>query len=174
MNHLIVYRSKYGSTARYARWLAEALHADLVEAGRIRQADLEGYDKIVYGGGVYAGGVLGLGKIKKILQQCGKPVFLFAVGATAPCEEMMETLCCRLKPEQIPARLYYLRGAFDIAAMRPADRLLIRMLQKGLARKPPETWEPWARDMMDNRDRAADWTDRQALVPLLEAIKRGE
>lgn len=172
MKCLVLYRSKYGSTARYAHWLAEALQGEAVDAGQNRKLDLAPYAAIIYGGGVYAGGILGFHKIKPALQQSKKPVFLFAVGATQPCPEVMETLRDRIKPEEVPARLFYLRGAFDMAKMHAADRMMIRILQKSLSKKPRETLEPWARDMLDNQGRSADWTDRQALAPLIEAIRQ--
>ena len=62
---VVVYKSKYGATKKYAEWIAEDLHADLFE-GKAASADaLTAYDVIVYGGGLYAGGVSGLPFITK-------------------------------------------------------------------------------------------------------------
>lgn len=38
MKTLVVYRSHYGSTRRYAQWLAQALDADAAEEGRRTRA----------------------------------------------------------------------------------------------------------------------------------------
>ena len=55
MKTLVVYRSHYGSTRRYAQWLAQALDADAAEE---RQADarlVQNYECVIFGGGLYAG-----------------------------------------------------------------------------------------------------------------------
>lgn len=52
MKTLVVYRSHYGSTRRYAQWLAQALDADAAEE---RQADarlVQNYECVIFGGGV--------------------------------------------------------------------------------------------------------------------------
>ena len=51
MKTLVVYRSHYGSTRRYAQWLAQALDADAAEE---RQADarlVQNYECVIFGGG---------------------------------------------------------------------------------------------------------------------------
>jgi len=50
---VIVYASRYGSTAKTAEWIAEGLagKATVVSAGEA--ADLSGYEKIVLGSGIY-------------------------------------------------------------------------------------------------------------------------
>ena len=61
----IIYSSHYGFTEAYAHWLAEDLSADLLEAGKVRREDLEKYGTIIYGGGLYAGGVNGTSLLVK-------------------------------------------------------------------------------------------------------------
>ena len=59
MKTLVVYRSHYGSTRRYAQWLAQALDADAAEE---RQADarlVQNYECVIFGGGLYAGSIAG-------------------------------------------------------------------------------------------------------------------
>ena len=56
MKTIVVYSSQYGATEQYARWLAEALDADLYAVRAISADVLGGYDCILYGGGLYAGG----------------------------------------------------------------------------------------------------------------------
>ena len=55
MKTIVVYSSQYGATEQYARWLAEALDADLYAVRAISADVLGGYDCILYGGGLYAG-----------------------------------------------------------------------------------------------------------------------
>ena len=78
----VIYKSHYGFTEAYARWIAEDLSADLLEAGAVRAADLAPYRVLVLGGGLYAGGVGVLPLLTKhfgLLQD--KALYLFTVGA---------------------------------------------------------------------------------------------
>ena len=78
----IIYSSHYGFTEAYAHWLAEDLSADLLEAGKVRREDLEKYGTIIYGGGLYAGGVGVLPLLTKNFSLLkDKALYLFTVGA---------------------------------------------------------------------------------------------
>ena len=82
----VIYYSKYGSTAQYARWIAEALGpgAELIDARarKLKYRDLAPYDTIVYGGGSYSGGIKGVELITKNWSKglASKRVIVFAVG----------------------------------------------------------------------------------------------
>ena len=83
----IIYSSHYGFTEAYAHWLAEDLSADLLEAGKVRREDLEKYGTIIYGGGLYAGGVNGISLLVKNAELLlGKKLYLFTVGASDPAD----------------------------------------------------------------------------------------
>ena len=56
---VVVYKSKYGSTEKYAHWIAEDVKADIFKADNVKLDILLDYDTIVYCGGLYAGGILG-------------------------------------------------------------------------------------------------------------------
>ena len=55
MKTVVIYRSRYGHTEKYAKWLSEKLNADLFEASQIKGLDFSRYDNIIYGGGLCAG-----------------------------------------------------------------------------------------------------------------------
>ena len=66
MKTLVVYRSHYGSTRRYAQWLAQALDADAAEE---RQADarlVQNSECVIFGGGLYAGSIAGAARMAKL------------------------------------------------------------------------------------------------------------
>ena len=77
----VIYKSEYGSTKKYAEWIAEELDGDLIENVKIRADDLENYDIIVYGGGLYAGGINGISLINKEFDKLkDKSLIVFTVG----------------------------------------------------------------------------------------------
>ena len=80
---MVVYKSKYGSTEKYAHWIAEDVKADIFKADNVKLDILLDYDTIVYCGGLYAGGILGFSLIKKNYAQLkNKKIIIVAVGAT--------------------------------------------------------------------------------------------
>lgn len=54
---IILYQSKYGATKKYADWLVEITGYDCIETKRLQAAQLQNYDVIILGGGVYASGI---------------------------------------------------------------------------------------------------------------------
>ena len=50
------------------------------------------------------------------------------------------------------------------------DRTLCRMLQKAVAKKNPEEYEPWEKALMCAVGQKCDWTDRAYLDPILDYI----
>ena len=87
MKTLVVYRSHYGSTRRYAQWLAQALDADAAEE---RQADarlVQNYECVIFGGGLYAGSIAGAARMVKLYGALqGKRLAMFTVGLSDPSD----------------------------------------------------------------------------------------
>lgn len=50
----VVYQSKYGSTEKYAKWIAETLACNLFDRETVTLDELRSYDTIIYGGGLLA------------------------------------------------------------------------------------------------------------------------
>ena len=67
MRLLVVYTSKTGFTKRYAQWLAEDLSGDCFPLEQAARVDFSGYDAVVFGSSVHAGGVRKLAWLKKRL-----------------------------------------------------------------------------------------------------------
>ena len=172
MKGIILYASKYGSTKRYAEWLAEETGFDCVETKKAKIEDVKQYDTILLGGGIYASGIAGLSFLKKnITQLREKKVIVFCDGAS-PYEEraFQQIVAHNLKDSLAGLPCFYCRGAWDPDAMSLADRTLCRMLQKAVAKKKPEDCEIWEKALLEAGDQKHDWTDRSYLAPILEAI----
>ena len=65
MKGIIIYKSKYGSTKKYAEWLKEATGFEMVEADKAKIDEVAQCDTIIFGGGIYAGGIAGVNFLKK-------------------------------------------------------------------------------------------------------------
>ena len=60
MNGIILYQSKYGATKKYAKWLSEETGFPCTEIKQAKISDVQRYDAIILGGGIYASGIAGL------------------------------------------------------------------------------------------------------------------
>lgn len=170
---IILYQSKYGATKKYADWLQEVTGYDCVETKSTTVQSLAEYDTIILGGGVYASGIAGLSFLKKnIANLTGKKILVFCAGAS-PYDEtaiaQIRELHFKDKLSEVP--LFYCRGAWDMDAMKFGDRTLCKMLQKAVAKKDPNTYEPWEKALMSAVGQKCDWTDKKYLEPLIDSIQ---
>lgn len=170
---VILYQSKYGATKKYADWLVEETGYDCIETKNAKVQNLQKYDVIVLGGGVYASGIAGLHFLKKNIEQLAdKQITVFAVGASPYDEKaIMQIREIHFKDALCNVPLFYCRGAWDEEKMKFGDRTLCRMLQKAVAKQNPEEYEPWQKALMCAVGQKCDWTDKTYLEPLLKYIE---
>lgn len=169
---IILYQSKYGATKKYADWLVEMTGYDCIETKKAKVADLQGYDTIVLGGGVYASGIAGLGFLKKnISRLVDKKIAVFAVGAS-PYDEnaIMQIRELHFKDVLKDVPLFYCRGAWDEEKMKFGDRTLCKMLHKAVVKQDPATFEPWQTALMCSVGQKCDWTDKKYLEALVSWV----
>lgn len=170
---VVIYQSKYGATRRYAQWLSKALDCPCMEKAVCQPEDLQKYDTIIFGGGIYATGIAGISLIKKQYSNLqGKRVVLFAVGASPEDEAIVPALRQNNLPEEMHTiPLFYLRGAFDEGSMKTGDKLLIKMLKSVVLKKAPDKMENWERALAQAIGKTADWTAQEAIEPVLAAVR---
>lgn len=168
-NTIVLYRSKYGSAKKYAEWIQAALSIAAMDIEEYH-GNLEDYDIIIFTGGIYAGGIGGIKRLKKLLGNASKKaVILLATGASPYDEKAIQQLQERnLKDFPGLVRLFYGRGIYDESAMGIRDRTLCRMLRKSLMKKDPKTYEePWMAGLVESHGNRCDWMDRSYIEPLL-------
>lgn len=171
---VIVYHSKYGSTKKYAQWLAQMLDAELLESKKCRIEDLKPYEVIVYAGNIYASSLAGSTLLKKNLNHLdGKRVVFLAVGASPEDPEAIRTLMEHnfAGTRLVDAPVFYVRGAFDMSKMTFLDRSLCGMLKKSVAKKDPAALEPWEKGLLECLDSSSDWTAPENVTPLVEYVR---
>lgn len=170
---IILFQSKYGATAKYAEWLREDTHFDIVETKKADINKVRGYDTIVLCGGVYASGILGLSFLKKNIDFLqGKKIAVFCAGASPYNEEAIEQVRkLHFKDKMSGIPLFYGRGAWNFDSMSFTDRTLCKMLQKAVAKKNPAEYEPWEAALMEAGEQACDWTAENYLYPLYDFLK---
>jgi flavodoxin len=172
MSSIVVYSSKTGFVEKYARWIAEELGSDAVQADDISFDDLLKFDKIVFGGGLYAGGINGIKIIRKNLDKFGgKKIAVFASGASPARQETIEEIRERnfSKEEQKMIGFFYLRGGFDYDKLGIKDKMLMKLLKKKLEAKKTLTEDE--QGMLSAYEEPVDFTDRNNIKDLVEFMK---
>lgn len=133
MKIAVVYGSKRGTAERYARYIAEETDADLFSYKQIRAKDLADYDIIVYGGGIYSGGIRGLDFIRKNIRRKfrSKRIICFAVGISVESEENRRQ-CTEINFDKRLKGLecYYFPGAYDPKTVSGLDKKLMGVTRK--------------------------------------------
>ena len=162
MNRIVViYESKYGYTRRYAEWLGEALSCPVFERKAFRPRNLSRYETVIYGGGIYAGGISGI-------------QFLFTCGLADPdnpdnisnIQSSVEKAFSGKIPEQI--RLFHLRGGIDYSRLTFVHRSMMSMLRKMLLKKANSERSREDRQILETYGQCLDFTDRESIRPLVE------
>lgn len=142
MKTIVIYNSQTGFTKRYAQWIAEKANADCIEYSKAKNADLDSYDAVVFGGWAVAGSISKLKWFKKnLLRWRDKKLVAFCVGAS-PIEnpEIELTLPKNFTEEELKVvRWFYCPGGLDYEKMSAASRMMMRMFVKALNAKKDKT-----------------------------------
>ena len=175
MSGIRLYKSKYGSTKKYAEWLAEETGFAPMDVGNASIENVSQYDTVLFGGGVYASGIAGLSFLKKHWGSLGeKKVLVFICGASPYDKKAFDAIVAsNMKDGLSGVPCFYCRGAFDMSSMTFRDKTLCKLLQKSLAKKDPEEYEVWERALMEVPEgERGDWTDKTYIQPILEALRQ--
>lgn len=174
MKTLVIYRSKTGFSKNYAEWIAHQLNADLREARSVVPSQFVAYDTVIFGGGLYAGGINGISLIKQNLGVLrDKNVIVFATGASPVREETIAELRQRnFTPEELQQiRFFYFRGGFNFKRLQAFDKLLMRLMQLKLKLIPQKEQSSDVRGMLAAYSHPLDFTLEQNIAPLLLSLR---
>ncbi len=166
----VLYRSKYGSTGQYAKWIAEETGADLFRIPHVSVRDLARYDTIIVGGGLYAGGMLGASFLKRNFAAIAdKRIIVFSVGASFANEKNIAAIKARLLAPEMLSRVsfYHLRGALDYHAMKPLDRFAMRLLVSMIRRKPESERDEEEKGIVATYGKSVTFLNRDSIAPIV-------
>lgn len=156
MNGVIVYKSKYGSTAEYAEWLREETGFEVFDTKQCPK-DLNSYDTVVIGSYIRAGRLVLAGWIRShwpILEQ--KTVLLMLVNVTTDQEAQ-----AKIVPQSLPAeivshmRVFPVSGRYLPSEMSSVDRMLIKVVAS-MTKDPKVKQELLGDRDMVNKDNLKD------------------
>lgn len=162
MNGAIYYATRYGSTADYARWIAEATG--------LRAFDIHGkcppvadFDFVVLGSPIIYYKPLFLNWLRRHLGDLiDKPVVLFTVSGAPPGKKVDGWLANSLpKPFAARADIFTLQGRLDLRQLKGFDRIML--IIGGLFNRDRNA----AKDEMQG----FDYMDKASIQPVVERIR---
>lgn len=170
-NTVVIYKSRYGSTKKYAQWISETLNADIFESSKIKSSGLEKYKTIIYGGGLYASGIAGFSLIRKTFNKLkGKNIILFTVGLANPDnKEQFTPILNKNLSEEMKSKIkvFHFRGAIDYKKLNFIHKSMMAMLKKSLDRIAEDKRDEETKMMLETYGQVVDFTDKTLIAPLI-------
>lgn len=174
MSTIVVYKTKYGSTKTYAEWIAEELGCEVVDAKNIKIDDLQKYDTIIYGGGLYAEVINGVILLTKNMDKLeGKKLVVFSTGITPlKYKEYYDKLVIEknFTSEMLEKiKIYNFMGKMIIDELSLVHRSALKTLKQIMInKKNPSDMEKLLIELCDT---SGDFTDKEAIKDLIEYAK---
>lgn len=177
MKGVVIYGSNYGTTKEYAEALAKDLKFDCYYYKEMKEDNINNYHYIVYGGGLYAGSILGLSKtMKKINNPEDRDITIFTVGLADPEDKENITAIRKRVKEQIPEELYdeekifHFRGGIDYSKLSFIHKAMMTLVYKKVKNIPVEKQSADDRGIIETFNKKIDFVDVNKLKVLEEKI----
>lgn len=169
----VVYKSTYGFTKKYAQFIAQKLGADLFESNAIKTKQLNNYDLIIYGGGIYASKINGMDLVSK--RKDGR-LILFTVGLTDPKITDYSEMIKKAFPNQTdqPEKIFHFRGGMDSQHLGFIHRNLMKLLKNAAKNKPYSSLNDIEKIVLDTYGKQVDYTDLNHAETLISYIRKIE
>ena len=174
MNTLIIYGSQYGTTKRYAEKFAEMTHFPVISHEDIKT--LTEYERIIYFGGLYAGGIKGLKSTIKKISPNTKLIIVTVGLADVSDRRNIDNIRNSVR-KQVPERLlnalsvFHVRGGIDYSKLNFKHKIMMKMLYRSLKNKPVESLTQEDKALMETYGKKVDFTDYDLLKQVAEAIR---
>ena len=171
----VIYKTKYGSTKKYAGWMTLKLDADLYEITDIRAKHLLEYDTIVFGAGIYRGKINGISFIKENYDKVrDKELFIFTVGmetiSESKKEEIIKNNLDDFKDKDF--KLYNFKGSFEYKSLNILDKIMIKTLKKLIENKNKVDLTEDGLNILKGFEEKVDLTDKKSINDLIEDINK--
>lgn len=176
MSDIIIYGSHYGTTKQYAEELSRRTNIEAIPFKNVRE--INNYDKIIYLGGLYAGGVLGMSKtLKKLNMTSSKTIILVTIGLADPTDEKnIDNIRNNIKiqiPKEIfeKAKIFHLRGGIDYSKLNFAHKTMMKLLFNAVKNVPKEKQTAENRAMIETYNKKVDFIDFSSLDRIINEIR---
>lgn len=178
MNSIIIYGSHYGTTKQYAEELSKRTNIKAISFKKFNQ-QINDYDNIIYLGALYAGGVLGMSKtLKKLNNISNKKILIATVGLSDPTDEVNKNNIRNNIKNQIPkevlekAKIFHLRGGIDYSKLNFAHKTMMKLLYNVVKNLPNEKQTAEDRAMIETYNKKVNFIDFSSLDKITNEIQK--
>ena len=173
MNAIVVYKTKYGSTKKYAEWIGEELNCKVADARDITIDELEKYEAIIYGGGLYAEIINGVHLITKNIDKLkNKKIAIYTNGITPiDCRDYYDKLVIEKNfkcgvPDCV--KIFNFTGKMVLNELSLVHKTALKSLKKIMSSKKEPT--EMEKLLIELCDADGDFTDRSQITDLINYI----
>ena len=177
MSNIIIYGSNYGTTKQYAEELSRRTNIEAVSFKDIKE--INNYDKIIYLGGLYAGGVLGMSKtLKKLNKISNKTIILATIGLSDPTDEVNKNNIRNNIKNQITkevfekAKIFHLRGRIDYSELNFAHKTMMKLLYNAVKSLPEEKQSAEDRAVIETYNKKVNFIDFSSLDKIITEVQK--
>ena len=178
MNSITIYGSHYGTTKQYAEELSKRTNIKAISFKKFNQ-QINDYDNIIYLGALYAGGVLGMSKtLKKLNNISNKKILIATVGLSDPTDEVNKNNIRNNIKNQIPkevlekAKIFHLRGGIDYSKLNFAHKTMMKLLYNAVKNLPNEKQTAEDRAMIETYNKKVNFIDFSSLDKIANEIQK--
>jgi hypothetical protein len=164
MRGIILYGTYYGSSKQYAEELRRRTGEPCFAFDAV--GSLDAYDRIVYIGSLYAGGVYGMANtFGKLADWQSKQIVIATVGLADTTDAENIQNIRKGMARQLPAgmmehaRLVHLRGGIDYSRLSVKHKIMMSLLYQKAKNLPPEKKTAEVRAMIDTYNQVVDFVD---------------
>ena len=175
MSNIIIYGSHYGTTKQYAEELSRRTNIEAISFENVKE--INNYDKIIYLGGLYAGGVLGMSKtLKKLTNISNKTIILVTIGLADPNDEeninnIRNNIKNQIQKEIFEkAKIFHLRGGIDYSKLNFAHKTMMKLLYNAIKNISQEKQTAENRAMIETYNKKVDFIDFSSLDKIVSEI----
>jgi menaquinone-dependent protoporphyrinogen IX oxidase len=175
---LVIYFSKYGSTKKYAEWIASELNGDICNVKKVKPNILGNYDTIIIGSGLYAGKIEG---IKILIDNYetikDKKLIIFTCGL-ADYSKIENINNIRRRLERIipvdlreKTKIYYLRGGINYRRLNLKHKIMMWLLKKMAMKNGIERSNEETKEFIETYGQTIDFTNKSNVMEIIEYCK---
>ena len=175
MNNIIIYGSNYGTTEQYAKELSKRTNIEAISFENVQE--INKYDKIIYIGGLYAGGVLGMSKtLRKLTNIQNKTIIIATVGLADPTDvKNINNIRNNIKfqiSKKIydKAKIFHLRGGIDYSKLKFFHKTMMKMLYNAVKNIPQEKLSAENKAMIETYNKKVNFVNFSDLDKIISEI----
>lgn len=169
-NTLVIYKSIYGSTKKYAEWIRDELKADFIGIDDVNPDDLYEYDNIIIGVPVFAAKSIRMSIIKKLLlKREDTRIFVFFVSlGQISHQDLYLDLSRRLRKDmRHRLKSYVFPGEINYVKLSLKHKAALGIVFRHLKRIVPSKRDEETQKFIEFYGKHVDFTDKKAIWNLI-------